>query len=67
MGWGIVYNLDKYKLKVGAVVLFLSILTIITYMSGPVLNATVTSDEAEAMSYVWQEIKDQPDNYCVFN
>ncbi len=63
-GWGIVYNIRSKK-SAKLVALALTIVMTLAYISGPVLNAMVTTDELVAMEYVWEQIKASPSEYCV--
>ncbi|MFA4871859.1 MAG: hypothetical protein WC610_02255 [Patescibacteria group bacterium] len=63
--WGTVYNFINRKILLLASVLFLGLLTTLTYISGPIQEAAVTTNEAKAMKYVWQEIGNSPADYCV--
>ncbi|MBI5765701.1 hypothetical protein HZA71_00555 [Candidatus Falkowbacteria bacterium] len=45
--------------------LFLGLLTTLTYISGPIQEAVVTTNEAKAMKYIWQEIGNSSSDYCV--
>lgn len=64
LAWGLAYNLAGKKMVV-VVAIVMSVLTITTYASGPILNASVTTNETLAMKYVWQEISNRPADFCV--
>lgn len=53
------------KVRAVVVVLALSLIGLLTYASGPVLEATVTTNDTYAMKYIWSQIQGQPKNYCI--
>lgn len=63
--WGVKYYLPKTKTYAYLLVITISLVSILTYVSGPVLNATVTANEVRATKYVWSEIESNPSEYCV--
>ena len=64
LAWGLA-NLVNNRKKILITILFLGMISTLTYASGPVLEANVTTADTQAMEFVWQKIKDQPKNYCV--
>ena len=64
LAWGLA-NLVNNKKKILMTIILLSLISSLTYASGPVLEATVTTADVLAMEFIWQAIKDQPENYCV--
>lgn len=59
------YSYVTTKLRAVVAILALSLLGILTYSSGPVLEASVTKDDTMAMQYVWSILKDNSENHCV--
>lgn len=64
LSWGII-NWASSQKKILIIIVFLGLTSVLTYASGPVLEAAVTQDDTKAMKFIWQEIKGQPKNYCV--
>lgn len=66
IGWGIIENLKKMKKPALALMLIIiCLLGVLAYRSGPVLSVSVSQADWWAAQRVWQEIKDDPGNYCV--
>jgi hypothetical protein len=64
--WGISYNLkNSKKLSLAAVIIISCLLGLLAYRSGPVLPVSVSSADWQTAQLVWQEIKDDYNNYCV--
>lgn len=60
-----VFDWAKTKTKAMLVVATLSLVGVLTYASGPILEASVSSDDSLAMKYVWAEVVYQKQAYCV--
>lgn len=58
-------NWSKNKTKAILVVVALSLIGVLTYASGPILEASVSSDDTLAMKYVWAGVTYQKQAYCV--
>jgi hypothetical protein len=64
--WGISYNLkNSKKFSLAAVIIISCLLGLLAYRSGPVLPVSVSSADWQTAQLVWQEIKDDYNNYCV--
>lgn len=58
-------NLITTKFRVYWAVIIFSLLGVLTYASGPVLEAMVTHDNVVSMQYVWQQIYNNPKDNCI--
>jgi len=61
-----VYIFSNNRLYAVLIIVAMSFIGILTYASGPVLEAAVTEYDTASMKYIWDQIgNDQPSNYCV--
>ena len=58
-------NLITTKFRAYLVAIILSLIGVLTYASGPVLEAMVTHNDALSMQYVWQQIYNNPRDNCI--
>ena len=58
-------NYINTKFKAGVVVVIISLVTLFTFASGPVLEATVTTDNTQSMQYIWSQVKNQSESNCI--
>jgi len=58
-------NFINNRRRARVVIIALSLVGSLVYVSGPVLEATVTTSDAQSMQYIWSQVVSEPHNYCV--
>lgn len=65
LAFALVKLIARFKRFEVVVILAVGFFGVLIYGSGPVLNATVTTDDTKVMAHLWQIIENNSNNYCV--
>lgn len=66
LAWSVIKLREKIRISYLTVIL-LSLLLVGAYYSGPFQDVSANSDDVIAAKYLWQEIQDNPSDYCVLS